>query len=246
MKKLMFLSLALSLVFTACKKSKNEADNTHQNLLVKRTDSDGLIFIYAYDANNRMTSYTRNSNPYNPAQNYTFTYNSNGSLAEYFESNNHIKGKCTYNANGTIANKKEYSVSGTVETLVNNYTYAYAGGITTESYVYSGTGNGFRNEYKYDVNGNNIEEKAYSNTTTADPLGTFSGTITNANYDAKKNPNSSYPSAFLFPGSAKNNSGALVYNPGGSETYSYEYNADGYPTKKTSVTGVTNYEYIRL
>ena len=246
MKKLVFLSFALSLFFTACKKNKDDIEPAHQNLLLKRTDSDGLIFAYTYDASNKMTGYTRNSNAYNPAQIYTFTYNSNGSLATYFESNSSVRGIYTYNSDGTLANRKEYTVAGAVETLVNTYTYTYAAGITTQAYVYAPTGNGFRDEYKYDAKGNVVEQKSYSNTTAANPAGTFAGTITNSNYDDKNNPNASYPSAFLFPGSAINNSGILAYSTGGTGTYIYEYNADGYPTKRTQSTEISLYEYRRL
>lgn len=244
MKKLMFLSLALSVVFTACKKN-SDVEPAHKNLLVKKTDNDGLNFVFSYDANNRMSGYTMSSNPYNAARNYTFTYNSNGGLAEYFESIGSMKGKYTYNVDGTLAGKKGYSVSGTVETLVNTYTYTYVGGIVTENYVFAPTGNGFRIEYKYDVNGNNTEEKSY-NTTPANPAGTYSGTVIYGNYDAQVSPSSYYPSAFLFPGSAKNNPGSLTYSSGGTGTYTYQYNIDGYPTKRTMGTEISVYEYKRL
>jgi YD repeat-containing protein len=246
MKKLMFLSLAFSLVFTSCKKNKDDIEPAHQNLLVKRTDNDGLIFAYTYDASNKMTGYTQTSNAYNPAKNFTFTYNSDGSLATYFESNSSLRGKCTYNTDGTLANKKEYSVAGAVETLVNTYTYTYAAGVTTQAYVYAATGNGFRDEYKYDAKGNVIEQKEYSNTTPGNPTGTYSVTITNTNYDNQNNPNSCYPSSFIFPRVAKNNTGILTYNPGGTGTFIYEYNADGYPTKRTQSTEISVYEYRRL
>ena len=251
MKKLMFACFAVSLAFTACKKSNDVVEPAHRNLITKITydgavPADRLMYTYTYDASNRMTTFARTSNPSNPSRNYTFTYNANGSLAEYFESIGNNKGKYTYNADGTVATQKEYSVSGAVETLYNTYTYTYAAGIVTENYVYSPTGNGFRQEYKYDVNGNNIEVKSY-NTTPANPAGTFSGTATYGNYDAQNNPNSSYPPAFIFPGSAKNNYRSLSYNSGGTATYTYEYNADGYPTKRSAgSTDVSVYEYKRL
>lgn len=246
MKKLMFLSLALGLVFTACKKSNDVVEPAHKNLLLKITN-DGLISTHTYDASNRMITFARTSNPSNPARSYTFTYNTNGSLAEYFESIGLNKGKYTYNADGTVATQKEYNVSGATETLVNTYTYTYVAGVVMANYVYAPTGNGFRDEYKYDGNGNLIEDKVYSNTTPANPAGTYSVTITYGNYDAQNNPNSSYPSAFIFPGSAKNNFRSFSYSTGGSNIYTYEYNADGYPTKRTTAgADVVAYEYKRL
>jgi len=244
MKKLMFLSLALGLVFTACKKNRDE-EPVHKNLLIKRTDSDGLVFTYTYDAANRMSGYAMTSNPYNSARNYTFTYNANGSLAEYVEANSSLKGKLTYNPDGTLASKKEYSVSGAVETLVNTYTYTYVGGMVNENYVYAPTGNGFRDECKYDANGNITEQKSYT-TTVANPAGTYSVTVTYGNYDNKNNASESYPAAFLFPISIRNNRGSLAYSTGGFDTYAYEYNADGYPTKRTMGTEISVFEYRRL
>lgn len=250
MKKLMFVFLAFGLAFSACKKNDDVIEPAHKNLVTKITSdgavpADRLIYTYTYDASNRMTTFAFTSNPYNPPRNYTFTYNTNGSLAEYFESIGHYKGKYTYNADGTVATKKEYSVSGATETLNDSYTYTYTAGIVTENYVSVSTGNGFRQEYKYDANGNNTEIKSYT-TTPANPAGTFAGTSTYGNYDAQNNPNSSYPSAFIFPGSAKNNFRSLVYSTGGNNTYTYEYNADGYPTKRTAGTNVSVYEYKRL
>ncbi len=126
---------------------------------------------------------------------------------------------------------------------MNTYTYTYVNGVTSENYIYVLNGNGFRNEYKYDANGNVIEEKSY-NTTPANPAGTYSGTITYGNYDNKNNPNTSLP--FPSPYKAKNNVGMITYSSTDIETYIYEYNIDGYPTKRTAGTQITTYEYRRL
>ncbi len=241
----MFVFLAFGLVFTACKKSDDVVEPVHKNLLLKLTN-DGVVYTHTYDANNRMTAFARTSNPSNPARSYTFTYNTNGTLIEYFESIGGFKVKYTYNTDGTVANQKEYSVSGATETLSNTYTYTYVAGVVIANYVNASSGNGFRDEYKYDANGNVIEDKQYT-TTPANPAGTFSSTTTYGNYDTQNNPNSSYPSAFMFPFSAKNNFRSFSYSTGGSATYTYEYNADGYPTKRTTAgADLVTYEYKRL
>ncbi len=245
MKKLIFACLAFSLAFASCKKNKDVIEPAHQNLMTKRTDNDGLNFTFSYDASNRMTAYTRTSNPVNPAINITYTYNTNGSLAEYFESNSQLKGKFTYNMDGTIGNQKEYTVNGATETLVNTYTYTYVAGVVIQNYIFAPTGNGFRQEYKYDANGNLIEVKSFT-TTPANPSGTYSGAVTYGNYDTKNNPNSSFPAASRFPNSSKNNVGSISYSSGGTATYTYEYNVDGYPTKKMDGTNISIFEYKRL
>jgi len=246
MKKLLVVCLAFAFVVISCKKSKDDAaEPAHINLLTKRTDNDGLIFNFTYDANNRMATWVRNSNAYNGPQNISFTYNANGTLAQFFDSQSSRKTKYTYNADASVSTQKTYSVSGATETLNDTYTYTYAPAAVTENYVQASTGNGFRQEYKYDTNGNLTEVKSY-NTTPANPAGTYSGVVTYSGYDAKPSYNSSTPAAFLFPTSIKNNVGNIVY-PFGTGIYTYEYNADGYPIKKSeNGTLVSTFEYQRL
>lgn len=246
MKKLLIACLACASVLLSCKKGSDDVvEPARKNLLTKRTDSDGLVFNYTYDASNRMVTWTRSSNAFNPAQNISFTYNANGMLTEFFESNSSYRTKYTYNADATVSTKKSYSVSGAVETLNDTYTYSYATGAVTENYVQASTGNGFRQEYKYDTKGNQTEVKSY-NTTTANPAGTYSGMVTYGNYDAKNHYNSSAPAAFLFPAPPKNNVGTIVYSFG-TVNYTFEYNADGYPIKRfENGTLVSTFEYTRL
>lgn len=245
MKKLLFVCLAFTLVATSCKKDKDIVEPARKNLLIKRTDSDGLVFNYTYDANNRMVTWTRSSNPSNPAQNISFTYNANGTLAQWVNSLNAIKTKFTYNGDATVSTQKTYSVSGATETLNDTYTYTYAVGAVTENYISAATGNGFRQEYKYDANGNVTEIKSY-NTTPANPAGTYSGVTTYGAYDNKNHYHSSTPASFLFPYSIKNNAGTIVY-PFGTANYTFEYNADGYPTKRfENGTLYATFEYQRL
>lgn len=246
MKKLLSVCLAFTLAATSCNKSKDDVvEPAHKNLLTKRTDNDGLVFNFTYDANNRMATWVRNSNASNPAQNISFTYNANGTLAEYFESVSSRRTKYTYNADATVSTKKTYSVAGAAETLNDTYTYTYAAGLVTENYVQASSGNGFRQEYKYDATGNQAEVKSY-NTTPANPAGTYSGVVTYSGYDSKSNYNSSAPAAFFFPSTIKNNVGTIVYSFG-TVTYTYEYNVDGYPAKKSeNGTLVSTFEYQRL
>lgn len=245
MKKLIFACLVFTLAFASCKKNKDVVEPAHKNLVTKRTDNDGLTFTYTYDASNKMIAYTQSANPSNAPRNYTFTYNTNGSLAEYFESISQNKGKYTYNTDGTVNTQKEYNVNGTTETLVNTYTYTYVAGVVTQNYIFAPTGNGFRQEYKYGANGNLIEVKSFT-TTPANPSGTYSGAVTYGNYDTKNTPGSSFPAAFSFPGYGKNNVGSISYSSGGTTTYTYEYNVDGYPTKRIDGTNISVYEYKRL
>jgi len=245
MKRVLFLCLAFTVALSACNKNDNDTPAARKNLLTKRTDSDGLVFNFTYDASNRMVTWVRSSNPLNSAQNITFTYNANNTLASDFESISSRRNRYTYNADGSVSTKKSYSVSGVTETLTDEYTYTYGAGTVTENYVSTSTGNGFRQEYKYDAQGNQTEVKSY-NTTPANPAGTYSGIVTYSGYDGKPHSHASAPVAFFFPSTIKHNVGTVVY-PFGTATYTYEYNADGYPTKKSENGALAStYEYQRL
>ena len=124
MKKLLIVCVAFTLALTSCKKSSDDVEPAHKNLLTKRTDTDGLVFNFTYDASNRMVSYTRTSNAFSPAQNFSFTYNATGALVEYFESVTSTRTKYTYNVDATINTKKDYGVSGAIETL-EKYIHVY-------------------------------------------------------------------------------------------------------------------------
>ncbi|KQC00150.1 RHS repeat protein [Pedobacter sp. Hv1] len=248
MKKLILAMLTISIVLNACKKEAIEEvvkiEPTHKNLLLKRVDNDGLVFNYTYDANNRLTSYTRTSNAANPAQSFTFIYNSNGSLAE-MTNNNFNRTIFSYNADGTISKKLEYNGTGASATLINTYLYTYAAGVVTEQYIFASTGNGWRYLHTYDTKGNLIEIKYYT-TTSSDLIGTFSGSST-YKYDDKPSYKSTMPKEFFFPNSAVNNLNVAYGNSGAvSYSYTYEYNVDGYPIKQSDGFNVSNFEYKRL
>ena len=251
MKTFIFALAVLSLSISSCKKDK-DVPEVRKNLLVKQTYFENgvasLISTYGYDANNRLTSYVLSGNANNAPRNFSYTYNAAGALTEAFDSQSSRKTRYTYNATGTVSDIKEYMVNGATETLINTYTYVYAGGITTENYVFAPTGNGFRQEYKKDGKGNLAELKSYT-TTVANPAGTFSGTLTYSNYDTKNSPYGSFPAAMTFTRTAINNPGTIAYSSSTSNYsygYTYEYNADGYPTKRIDGTNSDTYEYRRL
>lgn len=247
MKKLIFIMLTISIMLSACKKETTEEgtkkEPAHKNLLIKRVDNDGLIFNYTYDANNKLINYTRTANDANPAQDITFMYNSNGSLAE-MTINKFNRTIFSYNTDGTISKKLEYNGTGASSELINTYLYTYAAGVVTEQYKFAPTGGGWRNLHTYDAKGNLLEIKYYT-TTSTDLIGTFSGSITYKDYDDKPSYKSSMPKEFFFPSSIVNNMGTLI-DRWGTTTYTREYNADGYPTKISDSYNISTFEYKRL
>ncbi|REG92915.1 YD repeat-containing protein [Flavobacterium aquicola] len=231
------------MVFSSCSKDETSEiqpetqPEAHQNLLLKITDSDGLTSTYSYDSNNRLDNYKRNGNDFNPDLNQNLVYNADGTLQKLVQADNGaIVTEFFYDANKKII--KKIGRSG-----FDTFKYSYSGNVITEDYRSATTDVGWRQTYTYDENGNIIELKSYNDATDANPEGTFSAVI-NYTYDDKKNAASSFPQGFLFPSSA-NNIKTAQYNGGGIGSSQYEYNLDGYPTKRTdSFTRV--YEYKRL
>lgn len=234
-----YTAIAICLMmFSACSKDETPEilPEVHQNLLLKTTDSGGLISTYSYDNNNRVVNYKRNGNANNFVEDNNFIYNADGTLQKVVETDNDASVvEIFYDADKKIIKKIERNG-------IDIYKYTYSGNVITEDYRFDNN-KGWRQVYMYDANGNIAEIKSYTNTSDANPEGTYSGVI-NYTYDDKKNARSSIPQGFLFPASV-NNIKSTQYNGGAIESSQYEYNADGYPTKRTdSFTRI--YEYKRL
>lgn len=232
------------LVFSSCSKDETPEiqpevqTKTHQNLLLKTTDSDdGLIDTYTYDSNNRVVNYKRNGSINNPARNENFTYNADGTLHKIVDADNGAPiTEFFYDANKKITTKVGRNGLDILK-------YTYIGNVITEDYRFTTTNEGWRQVYTYDGNGNITEIKSYSNTSEANPEGT-SSVVIYYTYDDKNRATSSLPDAYLFPSSV-NNIKTTQYSGGAIGSSQYEYNADGYPIKRTdSFTRI--YEYKRL
>jgi YD repeat-containing protein len=232
------------LVFSSCSKDETPETQpevqpkTHQNLLLKTTDSDdGLTSIYSYDSNNRLENYKRNGSTNNPAANQNFVYNADGTLQKVVQAaDGNLDLEFFYDANKKII--KKIGRNG-----IDIFKYTYSGNAITEDYRFTTTNEGWRQVYTYDGNGNITEMKSYSNTSEANPEGT-SSVVINYTYDDKNRATSSLPDAYLFPSSV-NNIKTTQYSGGAIGSSQYEYNADGYPIKRTdSFTRI--YEYKRL
>jgi hypothetical protein len=210
---------------------------TRKNLLLKTTDDDGLISTYTYDSSNKVANYKLNGNMYNPSRDFNFVYNEDGTLH-----------KVTQASDGTSVSEFFYDsnkklIKKTGNNGIDLYEYVYNSNVLTVNYRYTITNSGWREVYTYDVNGNILEIKTYSNATDADPNGTYSGVI-DYTYDDKKSASSSLPQEFLFPNSV-NNIKTTQYDGGTIGTSQYEYNTDGYPTKRTDGF-IRMYEYKQL
>ncbi len=224
------------------------------NLLLTISDpANGLLTTLTYDGANRLKTFSRNSNAYNPSRYYTFAYDAAGKLTDLLETADSTPGAATtdsthysYGADGKLAKKEYYRVwdPGSAE-LQHVYEYTYTPGKVDELYLTVSSGTGFRQVYTVNDSGNVTLIEVYTGVTTTNHTGTFDGSITYSNYDNKRAIQESFPDAFLFPGNNANNVGAVAYSWGGY-SYTYEYNEDGYPTKRVDGGAATTYTYQRL
>lgn len=238
-----FVVVLLSAIFLSCGKRDNP-DPARQTLL-ERISTNSQTTTYTYDDNNRAIRFDAVFT--NPVSNYSgfYTYNNSGQLTEvlYETSGDDIKSLYFYNGSGQITKIETYLISGGVETFDAQsaaiYTtpgkisvYETPGGAAPYLYV----------EYFLDAKGNIERQLTYN------PAGSLLVTTVNSDFDDKHAPALSVPKTGFVRN--VNNYGTVTVTPAGSSasigTYTYEYNSDGYPTKRTTNTGsITTYEYIK-
>ncbi|GEP51560.1 hypothetical protein FNO01nite_22320 [Flavobacterium noncentrifugens] len=236
--------LLLFIGFSSCSSDDDNAQKqpeTHANLLTKINDvTEGLVTTIAYDSSNKMISFDRTANDFNPETHLTFTYDAAGLLSEMVAGT--AITKYFYNAEGKLT-KTEQSNSGTIYSV---HQFVYAGSKVTDNYNYAPTNQGWKEIYTFE-NGNVTQVESYSATSAANPNGTYEGTFHRSNYDGKPAVKSSMPWQFQFPDVSANNVGTSQYCTTCVSNFVYEYNADGYPTKRTeNGTATVLYEYKRL
>lgn len=233
-----FAAIIICLMLISCSNDdeKSEKPDVHINLLVKTTDSDGYTSTYSYDSNNRLENIKLYASQTNPYVNENFTYNTDGTLHKMTEANGIVTYEFFYDANKKIIMK--IGRNG-----LDIFRYTYKGNVITEDYRLTNTNSGWRNVYTYDEKGNISEIKSHLNATDANPDGTTSS-VRKYTYDDKNRVTYSLPEDYLFPESVNNIKTSQV-DDGPIVTRQYEYNEDGFPTKRT--TKLTEiYEYKRL
>lgn len=204
---------------------------------------------YQYDQDNRVVSSTVEFSS-SPASNYssTYTYNSSGQLIEWMIDNansaDNTKLVYSYNESGKISETKTYVVSGSNSTLYRTTTpnYATSGKISVMTFNEGDLMPYLEYEYFLDTKGNMTKRIQYSG------LGSTLSTDEYVGFDDKNAALLSIPKTNVtsnvnnFLTLKQTNSSGTVTNT----TYTHEYNAEGYPTKRTSSSGaVVTYEYIK-
>jgi len=235
-------TFALSLIvcilfFTACKKqtTPQPAAKPKTYLLSKTTYVvAGLtnVYTFSYDSKNRLTQL----NSAYTSTIFKFTYDDNNNLltAGLYDYSNQLDAIYKFSYTGNTVTVGFYTSGGTSLLLTYTLTLNASGYVTTIS--------GFDQPatYNYDADSNITETKEDG------------GGVVYATFDDKKNPLSMtgaknyylmyfFNEISLYPSTFVNNELSID-----QDTYTYTYNADGFPTVKTTVNNKAyqTFEYI--
>lgn len=240
------LSAAFTLVLLASCSSDDDGGSQPLQTLLSKTITNSQTTTYTYDSNNRATGFSAVFS--NPVNNYTttYTYNSSGQVTEaYYDTETATDTKLVYfyNNSGQIIKVETYLVSGGIETYDSKLEANYSTAGKVSVHETSAGGTPYLNvEYYLDANGNIESQLSYDTSEILIVTSEYS------NFDTKNAANLSLPKTAFARN--VNNYGSVTITSSGSSptmgTYTYEYNSDDYPTKRTSNTGsVVTYEYIK-
>src|SRR5690606_37604061 len=237
------LSVTLVLVMLAsCSSDDDSGSQPLQTLLSKRITSTETI-SYTYDNNNRAIGYSSENIVGENNYTVTYSYNSSGQLSETYyntESGTYFKVVYSYNNDGQLTKIENYTVTDDFASFESKSEadYSTAGKVSVYRTHLSGTP--YLNvEYYLDANGKITSQLFYSTE------GFLIVTTENSYFDTKNAATLSLPKN-AFVRNVNNYGTVTVTATGGTPTvgtYTYEYNSDDYPTKRTSNTGsVVTYE----
>jgi YD repeat-containing protein len=242
----------LSLFFViACKKNDTTPPATQKTLLSKADFSPaGGVHTYMYDAAGKMLTEVSTAGTSGVAFTTTFTnYDVMGRVTEYIvdyvsAAYTDEKTVISYNASGKIDRILSFQLNGGA--LDGYSTYEYPAGkqirkdYTNANVLTGSTENTFSTDGK-----NLIETKNFSS------AAVLRNTQAYSNFDTKKSKDLLFPYGYNFSEPSENNFQTLtstnnITSVVTTTTYTYEYNSDGYVTKRTSSTGnIALYEYTK-
>ena len=255
LKKLTLLSLSI-LAFSCSKDDSNYV--AKENRLLTET-SEISTKTYSYNSDNKLSKIIDlgDVDNYGSTQAITsFGYNSNGKMTlktiEYSGNVTYgINYAYTYNSDGQITSLSvNHASSNGSNSYISYSTFSYTNDskITETLHTTDGEYNDIITllVYNYSISFNLMDLSTYINVSNTNPNGQLSSSSLYSNYDTKKTPYSSLNLLLDFSYASKNNAGKYD-SLNTSITYTYEYNADGYPTKKTASNNkVTTYTYQQI
>ena len=245
------LLILIPFFFIACKKSDTPAPTAQKTLLSKSDFSPaGGVHTYTYDAAGNMATEVSTSGTSGTAFTTTFTnYDVMGRVTEYVvdyvsPAFTDEKTVVSFNTSGKIDRLLSFQLNGGALNAYSTYEYPSGKQIRkdyTNANVLAGS-----TESTFSADGNNlIENKNFSSAAVLRTTQAYS------NFDTKKGKDLLFPYGYSSFEPSENNfqtftSTNNITSVVTTTTYTYEYNSDGYITKRTSSTGnIVLYEYIK-
>lgn len=256
--KLFFIIAGLCIIsFFSCKKNDDMPAQT--KTLLTKISYQNFADELSYDSDFRLTGFIRriNNNP-NDYNLYTFTrYNTRGQVEEVFTTTatgNASKEVYVYNSEGKKERIDQYAEGANGFEIFTQHLYTYTGNtvVVKRKNISNNTILNYR-EWTYDNAGNVILTKIYNFST-----GILTQQQEFSDFDGRKDVNTLFPQGYA-DFISKENYRALkttLYNANGTVnsvsnfTFTYEYDADGYPTKRTTAGGnspnIITYTYKKI
>lgn len=241
-------------VLAACKKKETENEPTvEQKTYIKKFTYTSGEITWNYNAQNQLNTivFVSANEASNPSNTYKVnSFNSKGAIVEatvdhVSPSITDYKQVNTYNTEGNLIRSELFNMATgatinytIIEYLANNQvrnTQYNQDNLVNQSTLYIRSSDGK----------NVIEMRGYTS------VGVLSYTYLYSNFDTKKTATNLYPKGYSTSSNSENNfqSQSLTLGTAGvatNQTFTYEYNADNYRTKRTSSSGtVDTYEYIK-
>lgn len=236
------LSILLGILAASCGKDNDDAPS--RQIKLKSITSGNSSYSYTYGPDGKILAETHAESG-NPVTTTSFTgFDAEGRLTDVtidYTTGRDMKLKQTYT--GEKKSRIEYSYADD-GSLVFYMTIEYPANNIAIVKNYSGAGVfRYRNEYFFSNKGNMEEEKYYNTSGVNEFIYSYT------NYDSKNTISNLLPAGYGTIEFRKNNfQNYQQLNVGTNAatviSYTYEYNAEGYPVKRTSNTGnVTTYEF---
>jgi YD repeat-containing protein len=244
------LPILFLIIFISCKKNDSPPQAAQKTLLTKATYSTAGVYTYTYDASNRLLTETYGGFGSNPAFTSTITnYDALGRVTEYIvdyvsASYPDQKAVNSYNASGKLERVLFFNINGGA--LDSYITFDYPTNKVVRKFYSNSNSLINSSESTFSGDGKNIIETKQFNASSS-----LISTQVYSNYDTKKSTSSLFPYGYFYIEIGENNYQNFsntnnITSVVTSTSLTYEYNSDGYVTKRTSSTGSTTlYEYIK-
>jgi len=251
MKKSLIPFAVIALVISSCKKNDTPAD-TRKTYLTKEIFQSTGSRTWTYDAQNKLTNieFASTNEASNPS--YNFRVNT-------LDAGNRVVDATIDYINPTIADIKIVNVFGTDGKMITSteqnpstgatlsyYTFQYTATQTTVAYKNGAGIAQFSNVYTLSADGKNVvKNERYNGSAVLTNTDVYSA------FDDKKTAQSIFVPGFSVIPYNTNNFTTDTYTQASTGaitvyTYTYEYNSDGYATKRISASGATiTYEYVK-